>query len=44
MGRSSLSRGRFYGIAKKYVDDRAALSAYCRGMGLFEEAEEEAGR
>ena len=36
---TALSPRRFYGIARKYTDDRAALSAYCRGMGLAEDVE-----
>ena len=40
---SSLSPRRFYGVAKKYSNDHELLAAYCRGMGLAEEARSESG-
>ena len=36
-----MSPGRFCNIARKCADDHGALEAYCRGMGLTKEAEEE---
>ena len=35
---STLPPRRFYGIAKQYTDDHAALAQYCRGRGLLKEA------
>jgi len=37
----SLAPRRFYAIARRYSQDRAALAAYCRGNGLEEEAQAE---
>lgn len=41
---SKLSPTRFYGVARRYSKDHAALAAYCRGNGLTEEAEREEAR
>jgi len=41
---SSVSPVRFYGMARKYTRDRAALYEYCLGSGLTEEAEREKPR
>ena len=38
---SALSSKRFYGIARKYTRDHAALWEYCVGNGLKDEAERE---